>query len=312
MTNYLYYNKRPYRLDMISNQVTTPVFNRNNPARFYEVNPYTDKTALQTQGNPIILPGDNTTHHHRFPHHYRISNVLQQTSHTIGGPATATLAQLAAELRLPAASGDVNTFGAAGVGMVASASQTMVEDVLAYDKVLKEYTDLKGHGARPETLKRYETKTRAAFNKMNASFNKRGQQILQKHAFKMREVRHPYTGRIVNEAIPVANNNDVRRLTTFAQAGRILGPGFIALDGYLRYDKVNTMYQANHPEWEREAFVQAAGFGAGIVAGALIVLVIGFAPVGLVIGAVAAGVAAIYADRLATHWFGGIYDNVFE
>jgi F0F1-type ATP synthase assembly protein I len=82
----------------------------------------------------------------------------------------------------------------------------------------------------------------------------------------------------------------------------------ILLDGYLRYDKVNNMHKQKNPHWKREAVIQSAGFAGGILAGAGIVFLIGAAPLGLVVGIVAAGVAAVVADKLAT----GIITNVYD
>ena len=74
MGSYLYYSKRAYTLDSISDQVNTPVFNRENQQRFYDVNSHADRNKLHTPSRPIILPGDHRTELHRFPRQLPMNN----------------------------------------------------------------------------------------------------------------------------------------------------------------------------------------------------------------------------------------------
>ncbi|WP_133736931.1 hypothetical protein [Halospina denitrificans] len=79
-------------------------------------------------------------------------------------------------------------------------------------------------------------------------------------------------------------------------------------DGYLRGKDVYHSWQNNDPNWERKAVVQGVSFGTGIGAGAVIATVIAFTPVGLAVGVVAGGAAAVGMDYLVKDWVGGFYD----
>jgi hypothetical protein len=88
----------------------------------------------------------------------------------------------------------------------------------------------------------------------------------------------------------------------------MLGPGFILLDGYIRANSVYHMRKAGNPEWKREAVVQTGAFATGIGAGVLIAFAISLTPVGLAIGLVAAGAAAVGADYGSQWLIGEFYD----
>ncbi len=146
---------------------------------------------------------------------------------------------------------------------------------------------------------------------MNHSLNQKGQRILQKHVGKTKEVLNA-RGRVGHTSIPISSHPDVQKLAKLAKFGKIAGPGFIVLDGALRTHKVANMYQENNAQWKREAVIQAGGFAAGILAGAGIIFLIGIAPVGIVVGLVAAGVMAIVADRLATNAITAGYERFHQ
>jgi hypothetical protein len=172
-----------------------------------------------------------------------------------------------------------------------------------YDMLLKQYHDLKNRRAVPATMMRKEVELNRAYQKMSGSLNQRGQHILHKHVSNIKEVLNA-KGRVGYEPIPISSQINVQRLATLAKVGKVAGPGFILLDGYLRYDKVAGMYEQNNASWKCEAFIQTGGFAAGV----FIVFVIGFAPVGLVVGIVTAGAAAVIADKTATGLISNTYD----
>ena len=64
-----------------------------------------------------------------------------------------------------------------------------------------------------------------------------------------------------------------------------------------------------YPNWQREAVVEGASFGVGIGAGVAIGLIVAVTPVGLAIGIVAGGAAAIGVDYGVKRFVGGIYDR---
>jgi hypothetical protein len=217
------------------------------------------------------------------------------------------LADLLWETKLPERVGDLNTFGGNGIGAMAKTSSRMLEHIAHYDEVLREYEALRNHRAAPSTLNRKQAELARAFERMNESLNRRGQQLLYKNIFPTRETLNQ-TGRVVRESIPVMNNLDVQKLSKLAKAGRMLGPGFILLDGYIRANSVYHMRKAGNPEWKREAVVQAGAFATGIGAGVGIAFIISLTPVGLVLGLVAAGTAAVAADYTSQGLIGEIYD----
>jgi hypothetical protein len=157
------------------------------------------------------------------------------------------------------------------------------------------------------TLSRKQAELAQAFERMNESLNRRGQQLLYKNTFPTRETLNQ-TGRTVRESIPVMNNLDVQKLSKLAKAGRMLGPGFILLDGYIRANSVYHMRKAGNPEWKREAVIQTGAFATGIGAGVGIAFIISLTPVGLAIGLVAAGATAVVADHTMQMLIGEIYD----
>lgn len=194
---------------------------------------------------------------------------------------------------------------------MAKASSRVLEHIAHYDEVLKEYEGLRNHRAAPNTLKPKQAELSRAFENMHESLNRRGQQLLYKNTFPTRETLNQ-RGRVVRESIPVMNNLDVQKLSKLAKAGRILGPGFIVLDGYIRSNQVHHMRKEGDPRWKREAVVQTGAFAAGIGAGVAIGLVVAFSPVGLVVGLVAAGTAAVVMDHLSQRGIGHVYDLVVK
>ncbi|UDL05673.1 hypothetical protein [Marinobacter sp. CA1] len=148
----------------------------------------------------------------------------------------------------------------------------------------------------------------AAFKEMNEILFTRSKNYLKNNTFRVRETTN-MTGRSAWESIPVRDTADVQTLSRFAKMGRIAGPGFILVDGYLRANSVYHSWE-NGENWERKAVVEGGAFAGGIAAGAAIGLVIAFTPVGLVVGVVAAGAVAVGADYALKELLGNIYDWV--
>jgi hypothetical protein len=309
MTNYLYYPNSSSSLVDIGNSVCGAPMDDNIKGKLLLANNHIKQPDKRNFNNtPVILPGAANSHC-SLPmctdqEHKRLSTLSNQ----VGGPATIALAELVDELKIQNFAGDMNTFGGNGIGAAAQASGFMVKDVANYDHLLKEYYDLKNHRAAPATIIRKESELERAFKKMNDSLNRRGQQILRRHASKTKKVL-TQTGKVGREPIPISDQQDAQRLAKLAKFGKVAGPGFILLDGYLRYDKVSNMYKQNNPQWKRETVIQSASFATGIMAGATIVFLIGAAPLGLVVGIVAAGAAAVVADKLVTGAITKVYDS---
>ena len=308
MTHYLHYSTVPNSLDDVGNAICREDMDDDTRHLLLAANPQLQQsTTKNNTTSPIIIPGAHYAPSAMPPCSPQEHKRLAALSHQVGGAATLALAELVDELKVPSFAGDLNTFGGNGVGAAAQASSFMVQDIAHYDMLLKQYHDLKNHRAVPATMMRKEVELKRAYQKMSGSLNQRGQHILHKHVSKTKEVLNA-KGRVGYEPIPISSQIDVQRLATLAKVGKVAGPGFILLDGYLRYDKVAGMYEQNNASWKREAFIQTGGFAAGIAAGVFIVFVIGFAPVGLVVGIVAAGAAAVIADKAATGLISNTYD----
>ena len=116
------------------------------------------------------------------------------------------------------------------------------------------------------------------------------------------------TGRAAWESIPVRDSADVQKLAKFAKTGRMLGPGFILLDGGIRTTNVYHAWQNGDQNWRKKAFVEGGSFTAGLIAGVMIGAVIAATPVGLVIGIIAGGAAAVGLDHIFKEWLGKLYD----
>jgi len=78
--------------------------------------------------------------------------------------------------------------------------------------------------------------------------------------------------------------------------------------GYIRANGVYHAYNANDPTWKRQAVVQSAGFTAGVIAAGAIGFLIAVSPLGLVVGLVVGGAAALGVDFITTGFVGWGYD----
>ena len=121
--------------------------------------------------------------------------------------------------------------------------------------------------------------------------------------------------------INVASNAQATQIATLAKGISYAGKGLIALDAGIRVNHVHSTYQQGG-NWQREAAIQATGFGLGGAAGlgvgkmvvmGLTTIGLGLTPVGWVvlIGAgLAAGFGAAYAvDKYSREGAAYIYDR---
>lgn len=231
---------------------------------------------------------------------------LFSLSQYAGGAAVLGLANLLWETRIPNVVGDLNTFGGNGMGAAVAKSSKVLEAIDKYDFVNKQYQDLKNHRAAPRMVNAAKLRAGAAFKEMNQVLYSKSLNYLNKNTFGMRQTTNA-TGRTVWESIPVRDTADVQKLAKFAKVGRVLGPGVILLDGYIRANGVYHTWQSGG-NWEREAVVQGGSFAGGIAAGAAIGLVMALTPVGLVVGIVAAGTVAVGADYVFKDVLGNFYE----
>ncbi|MFC4260057.1 hypothetical protein ACFOZ5_13615 [Marinobacter lacisalsi] len=233
---------------------------------------------------------------------------LAHLSQYAGGAAVMGMADFLFETKIPSIVGDLNTFGGNGMGAALAQSDTVLKAIDKYDVANKRYEDLKNHRAAPRMVDGAKRRAEAAFKEMNQVLFSRSKNYLNNNTFRMRQTTNA-TGRTVWESIPVRDAADVQKLTKFAKIGRVAGPGFIMVDGYLR---TNGVYQSwkNGENWERKAVVEGGSFLVGIGAGVLIGAVIAVTPVGLAVGIVAGGAAAVGADYAFKDIIGWLYDLV--
>lgn len=232
---------------------------------------------------------------------------LSHMSHYAGGAAVMGLADLLWDTRIPDVVADLNTFGGNGMGAAVAQSNKVLDAINKYDLANKHYEDMKNHRAAPRMLNAAKLRAQSAFKEMNQILHAKSLNYLNNNTFRMRQTTNA-TGRTVWESVPVRDSADVQKLSRLAKFGRVASPGFIVLDGYLRANNVHYSWQNNDPNWERKAVVQGVSFGAGIGVGAVIGMVVTFTPMGLAIGIVAAGAAAVGMDYLVKDGVGRMYD----
>lgn len=236
---------------------------------------------------------------------------LAHLSHYAGGGAVIGLADLLWDTKIPDVVGDLNTFGGNGMGAAVAQSSKVLGAINKYDLANKHYEDMKNHRAAPRMVNAAKLRAQAAFKEMNQILHTKSLNYLNNNTFRMRQTTNA-AGRTVWESIPVRDTADVQKLSRLAKVGRVAGPGFIVLDGYLRANDVHRSWKNNDPNWKRKAFVQSGAFAGGIAAGAAVGMVVAFTPVGLVVGIVAAGAVAIGADYALKEVFGLMYDSIME
>ncbi|WP_221797152.1 hypothetical protein [Oceanobacter mangrovi] len=304
MSSLLIYSQRQSTFDQVSAD-----FSKVSTDRMKAANHHLPSNGYVAAGSPVLIPGNtpspiNVNQCPREDH-----NVLMHMAMTAGGVATAALAELLESSRLMDFTSDANTFTGGGVGGASAIADKLLSLVQSYDKAVMEFEDLRNHRAAPATLERARVKLQIAFQEMNEEFNRRGQKVLQRHISHMEQITNQ-TGRVVQRSIPLANNVEMQRLAKMAKFGKIAGPGFIAFDGALRYNKVYQMRRNNNSQWKREAVIQGAGFAAGILAGVIIGAMIVPTAAGVAFGLVVAGGAAYIADKAVSIISSRIYDGV--
>lgn len=271
----------------------------------------TDAIARPKQA--LILPDNSTPTVLSLPKcTIQEHRTLSTLSHSIGGAGTMALAELYDFITPPDLYGNLNTFAGGGSAAAMANASHILKTISEYDAAVKAREGLTNHSARPNTVMPYKRRERKAFKKMSELLDRKGQQLLHKHAFKTRRTRN-LTGRIVRESIPVSSIPEVKRLERLARAGRVLGPGLVVLDGGLRAKGVYKQYKANDPGWKREAVVQSAGFvmglgSAGLIGGAVLMIV----PGGFLLAIVAGGIAALATDAGVQKIASTVYDKVIN
>ncbi len=267
---------------------------------------------LQQKHRPLILPGSSNAPSIHIPNCTpQEHETLAALSKSITGVGVVAISELLANTKILDHIGNTGTFMSGASAGAIKTSNYILSSIAKYEKELKIYEDFENHGGVKATLNRYEPKVKAAFNEMNEALNKKGQHILHKHAFKMRQTTN-LNGRIVNESIPISNSAEVKNLKRFAKTARYVGKRLIVLDAGLR---VNSVYQAarTNQDWVREAVVQTSGFAAGLTAAGVVITMIAVSsPFGLVLAIGFSGAAAFGIDVAVKQFSGEIYDRLLK
>lgn len=233
--------------------------------------------------------------------------VLSSLSNAASGAATLGLASFLWDTKIPDLVGDLVTFGGNGMGASTAASSTLLASINKYDKALAQYEQLTNHRAAPRMVRAAKSSMKMAFDEMQGAFNKQSFRYLNNLEYK-RRVTTNAAGRTVWESIPIGSNADVLKLEKLARAGKVLGPGVILLDGYLRANKVHHMRKANDENWRRERFIQTGAFVTGIGVG--IALGILLAPAGIVLALMVGGAAGLLLDKGSQSLLRAVYDGL--
>lgn len=274
----------------------------------------TNSSRLSHPFKPTFLTTDpNTkprvTNQHRLAACNRDEQkVLANLSHYAGGSAVMGLANMMWDTKIPDAIGELNTFGGNGMGAAVAKSSHLLSAINDYDQAVQRLQDLQNHRAAPRTIRAAAKRAEYAFRTMKQRFSQASLRYLNNAEYKMRATK-TVTGKPVWESIPVRDNGDIQKLAKFAKVGRIAGPGVIALDGYLRANKVAHMRKDNNPLWKREAFVQGGAFAVGIVAGVTLGAMLIPTALGLGVTIVFAGSLAVAIDYAARSILEFIWDN---
>ncbi|WP_166267252.1 hypothetical protein [Marinobacter caseinilyticus] len=182
---------------------------------------------------------------------------LAHLSRYAGGAAVMGLADLLWDTKIPNVIGDLNTFGGNGMGAAVAQSSKVLGAINKYDLANKNYEDMKNHRAAPRMVNAAKLRAQATFKEMNQILHAKSLNYLNNNTFRMRQTTNA-AGRTVWESIPVRDIADVQKLSRLAKAGRVVGPGFIVLDGYLRANSVYHSRNNNDPNWELD-FPQCSG-----------------------------------------------------
>ena len=205
-----------------------------------------------------------------------------------------------------------NTFAGAGAAVYGARASGFREALLHYHEVLDSlfnHTRVGRGASKARGAMRRDV--RAAFDLLNDRFH---HELKRLNAPSNSPLSSSRQGIIIAERrrtqyskIEVTNSYDQSRMARLAGAARVAGPGLIALDLSLRVATVHNE-RASGGDWQREAVVQSAGFGAATGTGVLVGLGAKAALVSAKIGLMATpvgwvaviGTAAVVGYGLAT------------
>lgn len=175
-----------------------------------------------------------------------------------------------------------NTFAGAGAAVYTARRDSFRDALLHYQDVLERLSNHTRVGRGPAAQKaKLQREAVAAYEVLNQRFqnelhklvpegnrgvNKRGNPRNKGNALSNAQRGLTLAERSDTQRIQVSNGYDQHRMGLLARGTRAAGPGFILLDAGIRYNLVRNEYR-HGGDWQREAFVQSAGFGGATAAG---------------------------------------------
>ncbi len=290
--------------------------NQDTANKIQRLNPKLSTSTPLHNGQAIILPSQNelgTQASRQFMLQSSPSSIrnLSKMTETMPGPHVAALAEVSQHLGLREIAPDLNTFGGAGLSAATARSSDFLTALKKYDDALAEYFAYKSHRAAPGTVSRLKLVADNAFKELQIKFNNETTRFLNRYPPKMETIVQPRPGRpnfTIHREVPLTSASGAQSLAKFARYGKALGYGMVALDGYFRYQTVNDI-RMRGGNWQREAWAQGAGFITGVGLGiASFAILLG--PLGIVVGILVAGAAAVMIDKGIVSLTRNIYDWV--
>lgn len=226
-----------------------------------------------------------------------------------------------------------NTGGVLGAGATASEIRLtgFQKALLNYQNSLVALHRHKGVGRGPSAARaELKNKVRIAYNELQTKYHAELNKLATPHSLgKNRGNALSGAERGITLAqrrgrgINVANNAQAVQVSSLAKSISYTGKGLVALDAGIRIKHVHNTYNQGG-NWQREAAIQATGFGAAGIAGigvgkavvtGLTAIGLGLTPVSWVVligaGLTAGFIASQGADWLATKGTAALYDRSF-
>lgn len=224
-----------------------------------------------------------------------------------------------------------NTGGILGAGATASEVRLtgFQKALVNYQNALMALHNHKGVGRGPSAAKgELKNKARLAYNELQTKYHAELNKLASPNSLgKNRGNALSSADRGITLAqrrgrgINVASNTQALQISQLAKGVSYAGKGLIALDAGIRINGVRNTYKQGG-NWQREAAIQAAGFGFGgatglavgnVVVGSLTAIGLGLTPVGWVVlislGIAAGFGSAYFMDNVGKSIATGIWDR---
>jgi len=289
--------------------------------RIEQLNPHIPKSSAVPSHTPVLIPDpDGPTLEPVMPEGAALMAILNQLpceSREVLSELNseeqftiiAALAGLLDKYDMWQLSGDLNTYGGAGVGNATMRAGGLYKAIDDVDKALLELRKTP-KAQQPQQI----AKIRQLYKNLHEKFGFELKNILARNASKIKKghpLMRPQRG--INLALggskrlPLTNANNIKAVSKFAIAGKVVGKGIIFLDLTLRARIVKNQWETGGP-WQRELFGQTAGFGLSFAAaGIAFSLLLG--PLGVILAIIVSGAIAVGADYIGQGLGYRVYDG---